>query len=58
MIRAARTAGITVQQAEDGALDLAMIIDQLAGTWPLGSALQRSKLHNDLLAAGVVDEVA
>ena len=54
-----RTAGITVQQADDGALDLAMIIDQLAGTGlPRLLCEGGPKLHNDLLAAGVVDEVA
>ncbi len=54
-----RTAGITVQQAEGSALDLAMIIDQLAGTGlPRLLCEGGPRLHNDLLAAGVVDEIA
>jgi riboflavin biosynthesis pyrimidine reductase len=54
-----RIAGITVQQAEGGALDLAVIIDQLAGTGlPRLVCEGGPQLHNDLLAAGVVDEVA
>ena len=54
-----RIAGITVQEAEGSALDLASIIDQLAGTGlPRLFCEGGPKLHNDLLAAGVVDEVA
>jgi riboflavin biosynthesis pyrimidine reductase len=53
-----RDAGITVLEAEGPALDLAHIVDQLAGT-----GFQRllceggPRLHNDLLAAGMLDEV-
>jgi riboflavin biosynthesis pyrimidine reductase len=53
-----RDAGITVLEAEGSALDLAHIVDQLAGT-----GFQRllceggPRLHNDLLAAGMLDEV-
>jgi riboflavin biosynthesis pyrimidine reductase len=53
-----RTAGITVLEAEGTTLDLAYIVDQLAGT-----GFQRllceggPRLHNDLLAAGMLDEV-
>ena len=54
-----RMAGITVEQVEGSALDLAMIIDQLAGTGlPRLLCEGGPRLHNDLLAAGVVDEVA
>src|SRR5215216_2342545 len=54
-----RAAGMSVLEAEGTTLDLAQIVDQLAGT-----GFQRllceggPRLHNDLLAAGVVDEVA
>jgi riboflavin biosynthesis pyrimidine reductase len=53
-----RAAGITVLEAEGTALDLGHIVDQLAGT-----GFQRllceggPRLHNDLLAAGILDEV-
>jgi riboflavin biosynthesis pyrimidine reductase len=53
-----RAAGITVLEAEGPALDLAHIVDQLAGT-----GFQRllceggPRLHNDLLVAGMLDEV-
>ena len=46
-------------EAEGAALDMAQIVDQLAGT-----GFQRllceggPRLHNDLLAAGVVDDVS
>jgi riboflavin biosynthesis pyrimidine reductase len=54
-----RIAGITVQEVDSSALDLAMIIDQLAGTGlPRLLCEGGPRLHNDLLAAGVVDEVA
>jgi riboflavin biosynthesis pyrimidine reductase len=53
-----RTAGITVQQ-EGSALDLEIIIDQLAGTGlPRLLCEGGPRLHNDLLAAGLVDEMA
>jgi riboflavin biosynthesis pyrimidine reductase len=51
-------AGITVREAEATTLDLAQIVDQLAGT-----GFQRllceggPRLHNDLLAAGALDEL-
>ena len=53
-----RAAGITVLEADGTALDLGHIVDQLAGT-----GFQRllceggPRLHNDLLAAGMLDEV-
>jgi riboflavin biosynthesis pyrimidine reductase len=53
-----RAAGITVLEAEGMALDLTQIVDQLAG-----SGFRRllceggPRLHNDLHAAGIVDEV-
>jgi riboflavin biosynthesis pyrimidine reductase len=54
-----RAAGITVLESEGDALDLAMIVDQLAGTGlPRLLCEGGPRLHNDLLAAGVVDEVA
>ena len=54
-----RAAGISVVQAEGNVLDLATIVDQLAGTGlPRLMCEGGPRLHNDLLAAGVVDEVA
>ena len=54
-----RIAGITVQEVDSSALDLAMIIDQLAGAGlPRLLCEGGPRLHNDLLAAGVVDEMA
>jgi riboflavin biosynthesis pyrimidine reductase len=54
-----RAAGITVLEAEGTLLDLALIVDQLAGTGlPRLLCEGGPRLHNDLLAAGVVDEVA
>jgi riboflavin biosynthesis pyrimidine reductase len=54
-----RAAGITVLEAAERVLDMAMIIDQLAGTGlPRLLCEGGPRLHNDLLAAGVVDEVA
>ena len=54
-----RAAGITVLEATGNGLDLAMIIDQLAGTGlPRLLCEGGPQLHNDLLAAGVVDEMA
>jgi riboflavin biosynthesis pyrimidine reductase len=54
-----RAAGITVLEGEGRALDVAMIIDQLAGTGlPRLLCEGGPRLHNHLLAAGVVDEVA
>jgi riboflavin biosynthesis pyrimidine reductase len=54
-----RAAGITVLEAEGTVLDLAMIVDQLAGTGlPRLLCEGGPRLHNDLLAAGVVDELA
>ena len=53
-----QAAGITVLEAEGTTLDLAHVVDQLAGT-----GFQRlvceggPRLHNDLLATGMVDEV-
>ena len=53
-----RAAGITVLEAEGTVLDLGHIVDQLAGT-----GFQRllceggPRLHNDLLAASMLDEV-
>jgi riboflavin-specific deaminase-like protein len=54
-----RAAGITVLENEGTKLDLAQIVDQLAG-----AGFQRlmceggPRLHNDLLAAGLVDDVS
>jgi len=54
-----QTAGITVLETEGPTLDLVQIVDQLAGT-----GFQRllceggPRLHNDLLAANLVDEVS
>jgi riboflavin biosynthesis pyrimidine reductase len=54
-----RAAGITVREAEGTVLDLALIVDQLAGAGlPRLLCEGGPRLHNDLLAAGVVDEVA
>jgi riboflavin biosynthesis pyrimidine reductase len=54
-----RSAGITVLEAEGAMLDLGLIVDQLAGTGlPRLLCEGGPRLHNDLLAAGVVDEVA
>ncbi|MFL6044457.1 MAG: dihydrofolate reductase family protein [Propionibacteriaceae bacterium] len=54
-----RAAGITVLEAEGTMLDLGLIVDQLAGTGlPRLLCEGGPRLHNDLLAAGVVDEVA
>jgi riboflavin biosynthesis pyrimidine reductase len=54
-----RSAGITVLEAEGTVLDLGLIVDQLAGTGlPRLLCEGGPRLHNDLLAAGVVDEVA
>jgi len=54
-----RSAGITVLEAEGTILDLGLIVDQLAGTGlPRLLCEGGPRLHNDLLAAGVVDEVA
>jgi riboflavin biosynthesis pyrimidine reductase len=54
-----RAAGVTVLEAEGGTLDLALIIDQLAGTGlPRLLCEGGPRLHNDLLAAGMVDEVS
>ncbi len=53
-----RTAGITVLEADGAILDLAQIVDQLAGAgFPRLLCEGGPRLHNDLLAAGVVDEV-
>jgi riboflavin biosynthesis pyrimidine reductase len=53
-----RAAGITVLEAEGPSLDLAQIVDQLAGTGLARLLCEGGpRLHNDLLAAGVVDEV-
>jgi riboflavin biosynthesis pyrimidine reductase len=52
------TAGITVLEADGTTLDLVQIVDQLAGTgFPRLLCEGGPRLHNDLLAAGVVDEV-
>jgi riboflavin biosynthesis pyrimidine reductase len=54
-----RAAGITVLEAEGPALDLVQIVDQLAGSgFPRLLCEGGPRLHNDLLAAGVVDEVS
>jgi riboflavin biosynthesis pyrimidine reductase len=53
-----RAAGITVLEADGTTLDLVQIVDQLAGTgFPRLLCEGGPRLHNDLLAAGVVDEV-
>jgi len=53
-----RSAGITVVETPSAALDLAQIVDQLAGTGlPRLLCEGGPRLHNDLLVAGVVDEV-
>jgi riboflavin biosynthesis pyrimidine reductase len=53
-----RAAGITVLEADRPSLDLAQIVDQLAGTGLARLLCEGGpRLHNDLLAAGVVDEV-
>ncbi len=53
-----RAAGITVLEAAGPNLDLAQIVDQLAGTGLARLLCEGGpRLHNDLLAAGVVDEV-
>ena len=53
-----RAAGITVLEADGTTLDLALIVDQLAGTgFPRLLCEGGPRLHNALLAAGVVDEV-
>ena len=54
-----RAAGIAVVEAEGTILDLTLIVDQLAGTGlPRLLCEGGPRLHNGLLAAGVVDEVA
>jgi len=54
-----RSAGITVVMTEGSTLDLAAIIDQLAGTGlPRLLCEGGPQLHNHLLADGLVDEVA
>ena len=51
-------AGITVLEADGATLDLVRIVDQLAGAgFPRLLCEGGPRLHNDLLAAGVVDEV-
>jgi riboflavin biosynthesis pyrimidine reductase len=53
-----RAADITVLEADAPSLDLAQIVDQLAGTGLARLLCEGGpRLHNDLLAAGVVDEV-
>jgi riboflavin biosynthesis pyrimidine reductase len=53
-----RVAGITVLEAADTTLDMTQIVDQLAGAGlPRLLCEGGPRLHNDLLAAGVVDEV-
>jgi riboflavin biosynthesis pyrimidine reductase len=53
-----RAAGITVLEADGTTLDLVQIVDQLAGTGFSRLLCEGGpRLHNDLLAAGVVDEV-
>ena len=53
-----RSAGITVSEAAGATLDLAQIVDQLAGTGlPRLLCEGGPRLHNDLLTAGVVDEM-
>jgi riboflavin biosynthesis pyrimidine reductase len=54
-----RVAGITVLEAEGTTLDLVQVVDQLAGTgFPRLLCEGGPRLHNDLLAVGVVDEVS
>jgi riboflavin biosynthesis pyrimidine reductase len=54
-----RSAGITVLEAEGTTLDLVQIVDQLAGSGFSRMLCEGGpRLHNDLLAAGVVDEVS
>ena len=54
-----QAAGITVVEAGGPALDLVQIVDQLAGSgFPRMLCEGGPRLHNDLLAAGVVDEVS
>jgi riboflavin biosynthesis pyrimidine reductase len=51
-------AGITVLQSEGATIDLARIVDQLAGTGlPRLLCEGGPRLHNELLGAGVVDEM-
>jgi riboflavin biosynthesis pyrimidine reductase len=53
-----RESGITVLEAEGTALDLALIVDQLAGTGLARLLCEGGpRLHNALHAAGVVDEM-
>jgi riboflavin biosynthesis pyrimidine reductase len=54
-----RAAGVTVLEVENSTIDLALITDQLAGTGlPRLLCEGGPRLHNDLLAAGMVDEVS
>jgi riboflavin biosynthesis pyrimidine reductase len=54
-----RAAGITVIEVEGTALDVAQIVDQLAGTgFPRLLCEGGPRLHNDLLAAGLIDELS
>jgi riboflavin biosynthesis pyrimidine reductase len=54
-----RAAGITVLEVQGTALDLVQIVDQLAGSgFPRMLCEGGPRLHNDLLAGGVVDEVS
>jgi riboflavin biosynthesis pyrimidine reductase len=54
-----QAAGITVLEADGATLDLALIVDQLAGTgFPRLLCEGGPRLHNELLTAGVVDEVS
>jgi riboflavin biosynthesis pyrimidine reductase len=54
-----RAAGITVLEVQGAALDLVQIVDQLAGSgFPRMLCEGGPRLHNDLLAGGVVDEVS
>jgi riboflavin biosynthesis pyrimidine reductase len=53
-----RAAGVTVLEVEGAALDVAHIVDQLAGTgFPRLLCEGGPRLHNDLLAAGALDEL-
>ena len=53
-----RSVGITVLEADGTTLDLAQIVDQLAGSgFPRLLCEGGPRLHNELLASGVVDEV-